>query len=96
MGTWSESSSGRCVPHSRPGTATRSSGCPGSGRVPTPLRIDAQLTSSDVSVVRVVHAGIGPSEVDVPSPGCWRFSLSWAGHSDEMLVPYEGGSASAS
>ena len=31
---------------------------------------------------------IYPSIVDVPSPGCWHFTLSWAGHHDEIDLLY--------
>jgi len=29
------------------------------------------------------------SGLDVPTPGCWRFVLRWAGHSAEMDLQYE-------
>jgi hypothetical protein len=31
---------------------------------------------------------IYPSIVDVPSPGCWHFTLQWAGHTDEVDLRY--------
>jgi hypothetical protein len=31
---------------------------------------------------------IYPSYVNVPKAGCWRISLRWAGHSDEMTLRY--------
>ena len=35
-----------------------------------------------------VPGGPGPSIIDVPSPGCWTFALSWGSHSDVIRVPY--------
>ena len=32
---------------------------------------------------------IHPSIVDVPSPGCWHFVLTWAGHRDEIDLLYQ-------
>jgi len=31
---------------------------------------------------------IYPSEIDVPSPGCWQFTLSWNGHTDTVDLWY--------
>jgi hypothetical protein len=31
---------------------------------------------------------IYPSEIVVPSPGCWQFTLSWKGHSDTVDLWY--------
>lgn len=31
---------------------------------------------------------IYPSIVDVPSPGCWAFTLRWNGHEDTIELPY--------
>jgi hypothetical protein len=33
---------------------------------------------------------IYPSYVNVPSPGCWRVSLHWAGHTDSVDLRYTG------
>ena len=33
---------------------------------------------------------IYPSIVDVPTPGCWRFSLAWGPHSDRIDLRYGG------
>lgn len=33
---------------------------------------------------------IYPTEIDVPTPGCWRMELQWAGHAAVVTVPYEG------
>lgn len=32
---------------------------------------------------------IYPSIVDVPSPGCWHFTLTWDGNTDHVDLPYE-------
>jgi hypothetical protein len=39
-------------------------------------------------VRRVVAGGPGPSIVDVPAPGCWRLTLTWAGRSDTLDLNY--------
>jgi hypothetical protein len=31
---------------------------------------------------------IYPSQITVPSPGCWRFTLAWPGHSDTVDLGY--------
>jgi hypothetical protein len=56
-----------------------------------PLRIAASLVDSDIAVVRYVQGGPGPSIVDLPAAGCWRFDLTWSGHSDQLYVPYQTG-----
>jgi hypothetical protein len=52
------------------------------------LRIDARLIGSALAVRRVVPGGPGPSLVDMPRAGCWRFDLSWDGHQDTVVLPY--------
>lgn len=32
---------------------------------------------------------IYPSIVDMPTPGCWRLSLQWHGHTDSIDLPYQ-------
>jgi hypothetical protein len=39
-------------------------------------------------VSRRVARGPGPSIIDVPAPGCWRFTLTWYGHSDSLDLRY--------
>jgi hypothetical protein len=56
-----------------------------------PLRIAARLVNSDIAVVRQVKDGPGPSIVDLPAAGCWRFDLTWSGYSDQLYVPYQAG-----
>ena len=35
---------------------------------------------------------IYPSIVNVPSPGCWQFTLQWNGNTDTIELPYTEGS----
>jgi hypothetical protein len=56
-----------------------------------PLRITARLVNSDLAVVRQVQGGPGPSVIDLPAAGCWRFELTWSGHSDQLYIPYQAG-----
>ena len=56
-----------------------------------PLRIDARLAGSDDVVQRQVAGGPGPSVIDMPTAGCWRFDLVWSGHHDQVSVPYAAG-----
>jgi hypothetical protein len=49
--------------------------------------IAARLVGSEVAVEREVEGGPGPSIIDVPAAGCWRFELSWPGHADQVYVP---------
>jgi hypothetical protein len=39
-------------------------------------------------VSRRVMGGPGPSIIDVPEAGCWRFTLTWYGHSDTLDLRY--------
>ncbi|MGH2892867.1 MAG: hypothetical protein ACRDPM_06310, partial [Solirubrobacteraceae bacterium] len=39
-------------------------------------------------VARTVVGGPGPSIIDLPAPGCWRFTLRWAGHVDHLDLQY--------
>jgi hypothetical protein len=56
-----------------------------------PLRITARLASSDVVARRQVQGGPGPSIIDLPAAGCWRFELTWSGHDDQLWIPYQAG-----
>ena len=58
-----------------------------------PLRITARLEGSEVAAVREVKGGPGPSIVDLPAAGCWRFDLTWSGRADRVYVPYRAGVA---
>lgn len=39
-------------------------------------------------VRKIIANGPGPSIIDVPSPGCWRFTLSWSGTRDTLDLTY--------
>lgn len=53
-----------------------------------PLEIQATLAGSGRVASRQVADGPGPSIIDMPTPGCWIFDLSWSGHTDQVAVPY--------
>ncbi|MHC5904928.1 hypothetical protein ACVNF4_13645 [Streptomyces sp. S6] len=55
------------------------------------LIIKASLAGTKEVVTRSISGGPGPSLVDMPKPGCWKFSLSWPGHSDSLDVEYLAG-----
>lgn len=56
------------------------------------LRISAQRMNGTrpvgAPVKTSVKGGPGPSSVDLTTPGCWRLSLDWAGHSDTVDLQY--------
>lgn len=52
------------------------------------LTIKARLAGTNEVATRSVAGGPGPSDIDMPKPGCWTFSLSWPGHSDSLDVEY--------
>ena len=43
---------------------------------------------------RTVLGGPGPSTIDMPTAGCWQFTLRWSGHVDTVDLPYAAGQAS--
>jgi hypothetical protein len=53
-----------------------------------PLTIRAHLMGSDLTAVRHLHGGPGPSVVDMPAPGCWEFDLAWSESTDQVYVRY--------
>jgi hypothetical protein len=53
-----------------------------------PLEIQARLAGSSRVASRQLADGPGPSIIDMPTPGCWIFDLSWSGHTDQVAVPY--------
>ncbi len=61
-----------------------------------PLTIVATEQATGQTVTRQLPNGPGPSVVDLPTAGCWRFALSWSGQHDEMLIRYYGSSAPTS
>ncbi len=58
----------------------------------TTLRISAQRMSGTrflgKPVQRSVRGGPGPSIIDLPTAGCWRFALRWAGRRDSLDLQY--------
>jgi hypothetical protein len=62
----------------------------------TALWIHAQRTAGakpvGAPIEHVVRDGPGPSYVNVPQPGCWRLTLSWAGRTDSLDLAYSTGS----
>jgi hypothetical protein len=52
-----------------------------------PLTIEARLSGSTRVASRRVE-DVGPSIIDMPTAGCWIFTLSWSGHTDQVAVPY--------
>ena len=42
---------------------------------------------------RTVAGGPGPSAIDMPTAGCWQFTLRWSGHVDTVNLPYAAGQA---
>jgi hypothetical protein len=54
-----------------------------------PLQITARLDGTTEAVNRKVADGPGPSTIDLPSPGCWHFTLSWSGNTDAMDLTYQ-------
>lgn len=40
---------------------------------------------------RTVAGGPGPSIIDMPTAGCWQFTLHWSGHVDTVDLPYASG-----
>ena len=59
---------------------------------PSDLRITAQRMVGarpvGAPVMRRVQGGPGPSIIDLPRPGCWRFTLRWARSVDGLDLVY--------
>jgi hypothetical protein len=57
------------------------------------LKIEAQRLSGSkplgAPVARSVTGGPGPSIINLPSPGCWRFTLRWSGLTDTVDLQYK-------
>jgi hypothetical protein len=63
-----------------------------------PLRTGSNLQIKARRIVRLVPVGPvqrtqvvggpGPSGINMPSPGCWLFELSWSGHIDSVALEY--------
>ena len=63
-------------------------------RFGSPLMLNGRQAgkSKVVRIQRPADSGPGeiyPTIVDVPTPGCWHFTLSWAGHRDEVDLRYD-------
>jgi hypothetical protein len=54
-----------------------------------PLTISGTLEGGTSTMRATVMGGPGPSIVDVPVAGCWRFNLSWGTHQDKIDIPYQ-------
>jgi hypothetical protein len=52
------------------------------------MRIDAREQGSGRTVTVTLPDGPGPSLVNMPEPGCWQFTLTWANNRDEFFVRY--------
>lgn len=52
------------------------------------LDIRATLESSRETVTRSVPGGPGPSVIDLRSPGCWSFDLTWGTRRDHLQLEY--------
>ncbi len=58
------------------------------GALEGPLQIRATLAGTGQTVTRTVDAAPGPSIIDLPSPGCWSFELTWGTHHDHLVLGY--------
>jgi hypothetical protein len=58
------------------------------GAVEGPLQIEAALLGTGTTVTRSVDPAPGPSIIDLPSPGCWSFDLTWGHHHDRLRLGY--------
>ncbi len=52
------------------------------------LNVRATLECSGKTVTRSVSGGPGPSIIDLPSPGCWSFDLTWGTRHDHLQLEY--------
>jgi len=56
------------------------------------LRISAQRMNGTqrlgAPVITNIKGGPGPSLINLNTPGCWRLSLRWAGHTDSLDLHY--------
>lgn len=59
----------------------------------TTLRMSAQRMSGTrllgKPVRRSVMGGPGPSIINLPTAGCWRLTLRWAGRKDSLDLEYK-------
>ncbi|WP_236050185.1 hypothetical protein [Paractinoplanes ovalisporus] len=52
------------------------------------LEIRAALAGTTVTAERTVAGGPGPSIIDLPRPGCWHLTLTWADGADSLDLTY--------
>ena len=55
------------------------------------LHISGRLEGGTATMHTTVVGGSGPSIVDVPQPGCWKFNLIWGNQHDTINIPYARG-----
>ena len=55
-----------------------------------PLYIVATEQATGETVTKELPDGPGPSIVNMPRAGCWRFALQWGDHCDEIFIRYYG------
>jgi hypothetical protein len=59
---------------------------------PSDLKITARRVAGGHLTGRTVHrtvvGGPGPSGIDLPHSGCWRFDLRWSGRHDVLQLRY--------
>jgi hypothetical protein len=48
------------------------------------VTMTARLNGNGPAVTAGLPSPVGPSFVDLPSPGCWRVTLTWPGGSDSL------------
>jgi hypothetical protein len=53
-----------------------------------PMTVRATLAGTDRSVRFSLPGGPGPSQVNMPAPGCWTMDVSWPGYSDVVRLRY--------
>jgi hypothetical protein len=51
---------------------------------PTDIHTTARLNGTGPAVTAGLPTPTGPSYVDLPTPGCWRLTLTWPGGSDTI------------
>ena len=61
------------------------------GAADGPLQIRAALKGTGQTVTRTIDPAPGPSVIDLPSPGCWSFDLTWGHHHDQLRLGYASG-----
>ena len=55
---------------------------------PSDFAIVAKLAGTGETFQPKVDQAPGPSIIDMPRAGCWRFTLTWSGHVDTMDLTY--------